>query len=136
MNKISIENLEDVSSSKEKMERKKLFFHFKNNSNSIVSNSNSLDLYETNNNSKYLSNNPSIESKENYDNNVENKDILDIKDTNAGNNCINFLRKKTKITFFITREPQKKTKTKLFTTTEYFKNTITNLFLEKTIIMI
>ena len=129
MKKFHIEHLKEISSSKEKIKKKQLFYLNKKSNNSKVSKS--LDLYKSNNNSKYLSNNPSTQSKKNYNYYIDRKDIFDIKDTNAGNNCINFLRKKTKITFFITREPQKKTKTKLFTTTEYFKNTITNLFLEK-----
>ena len=84
----------------------------------MVSKSNSLDLYETNNNSKYFSNNPSIEQKKNFDNHKGGKNILDIKDTKKGNNKINFLRKKTKINFIITKEVEKKPK---FFTTEYYK---------------
>ena len=118
MNKISKEDLNDISSSKENMKKKKSIFLNKNSFNSMVSKSNSLDLYETNNNSKYFSNNPSIEQKKNFDNYEGCKNILDIKDTKKGNNKINFLRKKTKINFIITKEIEKKPK---FFTTKYFR---------------
>ena len=116
--KFSKEDLNDISSSKENMKKKKSIFLNKNSFNSMVSKSNSLDLYETNNNSKYFSNNPSIEQKKNFDNFEGGKNILDIKDTKKGNNKINFLRKKTKINFIITKEIEKKPK---FFTTEYYK---------------
>ena len=116
--KFSKEDLNDISSSEENMKKKKSIFLNKNSFNSMVSKSNSLDLYETNNNSKYLSNNPSIEQKKNFDNFEGGKNILDIKDTKKGNNKINFLRKKTKINFIITKEVEKKPK---FFTTEYYK---------------
>ena len=61
--KFSKEDLNDISSSEENMKKKKSIFLNKNSFNSMVSKSNSLDLYETNNNSKYLSNNLSIEPK-------------------------------------------------------------------------
>ena len=118
MNKISKEDLNDISSSKENMKKKKSIFLNKNGFDSMVSKSNSLDLNETNNNSKYFSNNPSIEQKKNFDNYEGCKNILDIKDTKKGNNKINFLRKKTKINFIITKEIEKKPK---FFTTEYYK---------------
>ena len=103
MNKFALEDLKDISG------KKRLIFLNKNSINSIISKSNSLDLYETNNNSKYLSKNPSIEQKKNFDNYEGAKNILDIKDTKKGNNKINFLRKKTKINFIITKEIEKKT---------------------------
>ena len=112
MNKFALEDLKDISG------KKRLIFLNKNSINSIISKSNSLDLYETNNNSKYLSNNLSIEPKKNFDNHEGGKNILDIKDTKKGNNKINFLRKKTKINFIITKEIEKKPK---FFTTKYFK---------------
>ena len=116
--KFSKEDLNDISSSEENMKKKKSIFLNKNSFNSMVSKSNSLDLYETNNNSKYLSNNLSIEPKKDNDNFEDRKNILDIKDTKKGNNKINFLRKKTKINFIITKEVEKKPK---FFTTEYYK---------------
>ena len=116
--KFSKEDLNDISSSEENMKKKKSIFLNKNSFNSMVSKSNSLDLYETNNNSKYLSNNLSIEPKKDNDNFEDRKNILDIKDTKKGNNKINFLRKKTKINFIITKEIEKKPK---FFTTEYYK---------------
>ena len=112
MNKFSIEDLKNISG------KKRLIFLNKNSINSIISKSNSLDLYETNNNSKYLSKNPSIEQKKNFDNYEGAKNILDIKDTKKGNNKINFLRKKTEINFTITKDIEKKPK---FFTTKYFK---------------
>ena len=116
--KFSKEDLNDISSSEENMKKKKSIFLNKNSFNSMVSKSNSLDLNETNNNSKYFSNNPSIEQKKDFDNYEGCKNILDIKDTKKGDNKINFLRKKTKINFIITKEVEKKPK---FFTTEYYK---------------
>ena len=127
MKKFHIEKLKDISS-KEKMEKKQLFYLHENSSNSIVSKSISLDSFEANNNSKYSSNNPSTQSEINSDNYADNKLIFDNKDTNEGNNKFNLLRKKTKITFNITKRTKKKIK--FFTTTKYFKNT-NNLFFGK-----
>ena len=110
MKKFHIEHLKEISSSKEKIKKKQLFYLNKKSNNSKVSKS--LDLYKSNNNSKYLSNNPSTQSKKNYNYYIDRKDIFDIKDTNEGNNKFNFLRKKTKITF-ITKK-QKKKNEKLF----------------------
>ena len=107
MKKFHIEKLKDISS-KEKMEKKQLFFLHENSSNSIVSKSISLDSFEANNNSKYSSNNPSTQSEINSDNYADNKLIFDNKDTNEGNNKFNLLRKKTKITFNITKRTKKK----------------------------
>ena len=121
MNKFSKENLIDNSSSK-KTEKKQLFFLNKNNNTSILSKQNYLYYYESNNNLKHLSDNPSIESMENYSNYVGSKDIFDIKNiserNNNLNNNINFLRKKTKINFIITKQTEKKPK---FFTTNYTK---------------
>ena len=112
MNKFSKENLIDKSSSK-KTEKKQLFFLNKNNNTSILSKQNYLYYYESNNNLKQLSDNPSIESMKNYSNYVGSKDIFDIKNiserNNNLNNNINFLRKKTKINFIITKKTEKKT---------------------------
>ena len=128
MNEISEEDLNDISSSKENMEKKQSIFLNKNSFNSMVSKSNSLDLNETNNNSKYLSNNLlSIEPKKDNDNFEDRKNILDIKDTKKGNNKINFLRKKTKINFIITKDIEKKPK---FFTIKYFKKN-DNIFFGK-----
>ena len=127
MKKFHIEKLKDISS-KEKKEKKQLFYLHENSSNSIVSKSISLDSFEANNNSKYSSNNPSTQSEINSDNYADDKLIFDNKDTNEGNNKFNLLRKKTKITFNITKRTKKKIK--FFTTTKYFKNT-NNLFFGK-----
>ena len=121
MNKFSKKNLIENSSSK-KTEKKQLFFLNKNNNTSILSKQNYLYYYESNNNLKHLSDNPSIESMKNYSNYVGSKDIFDIKNiserNNNLNNNINFLRKKTKINFIITKQTEKKPK---FFTTNYTK---------------
>ena len=88
MKKFHIEHLKEISSSKEKIKKKQLFYLNKKSNNSKVSKS--LDLYKSNNNSKYLSNNPSTQSKKNYNYYIDRKDIFDIKDTNEGNNKFNF----------------------------------------------
>ena len=106
MNKFSLENIKD--SSKENTKKNKLFFLYKNSINSTLSKSNSLDSYELNNDSKCLISNPSIELSKNYDNYVDSKNILDIKDSNEGNNNINFLGKKTKVSFYITKHAKQK----------------------------
>ena len=106
MKKFHIEKLKDISS-KEKMEKKQLFYLHENSTNSIVSKSISLDSFEANNNSKYSSNNPSTQSEINSDNYADDKLIFDNKDTNEGNNKFNLLRKKTKITFNITKRTKK-----------------------------
>ena len=108
MNKFSLENSKDIPSSKENTKKNELFFLYKNSINSILSKSNSLDSYELNNNSKSLSSNPSIELSKTYDNYVDSKNILDIKDSNKGNNNINFLGKKTKVSFCITKQTKQK----------------------------
>ena len=127
MKKFHIEKLKDISS-KEKMEKKQLFYLHENSTNSIVSKSISLDSFEANNNSKYSSNNPSTQSEINSDNYADNKLIFDNKDTNEGNNKFNLLRKKTKITF---KKKQKKKKRKIvFITTKYFKKN-DNIFFGK-----
>ena len=119
MKKFHIEKLKDISS-KEKMEKKQLFYLHENSTNSIVSKSISLDSFEANNNSKYSSNNPSTQSEINSDNYADNKLIFDNKDTNEGNNKFNFLRKKTKITFNIEKQTENETK---FFTTKYITKT-------------
>jgi len=130
MIKFSIEDLNYIPPSEEKTEKKQSFFLYKN---LIVSNSNSLDSYDTNNNSKSLSNIPSIGQKENFNNHKDDKNILNIKDTIKGKNKvdkkINFLRKKTKNKFIITRQTEKKPK---FLTTEYIRKNV-NFFFEKDI---
>ena len=127
MKKFHIEHLKEISSSKEKIKKKQLFYLNKKSNNSKVSKS--LDLYKSNNNSKYLSNNPSTQSKKNYNYYIDRKDIFDIKDTNEGNNKFNFLRKKTKITF-ITKKQKKKKRKIVFITTKYFKKN-DNIFFGK-----
>ena len=95
-------------------------------SNSTFPKSNSLDSYELNNNSKYSSNNHSIELKKNYDNYVDSKDILDTKDINKENNNINFLGKKTKVSFCITKKPKQN---HIFFISKFMKNK-DNLFFQ------
>ena len=108
MNRFSIKNSKDIPSSKENTEKKKLFYLFKNSNNSTLSRPNSLDSFEQNSNINYLINNASIELGKNYDNYVNNKDLLDIKDTNEANNNINFLGNKTKVSFCITKKAKQK----------------------------
>jgi len=108
MNKFSLENFKDIPSSKENTKKNKLFFLYKKSINSTLSKSNSLEPYKLNNNSKCLSSNPSIELSKTYDNYVDSKNILDIKDFNEGNNNINLLGKKTKVSFCIIKQAKQK----------------------------
>ena len=101
MNKFSLENFKDIPSPKENTKKNQLFFLYKDSDNSTSPKSNSLDSYEPN---KCLSNNSSIELKKNFDNYVNSKDIFDIEDSNEANNNINFLGKKTKVSFCITKK--------------------------------
>ena len=122
MNKFSIENFKDSSSRKENAGKKQLFSLSKKTNNSTISKSNSLDSYDPNGNSKCLSDCGSIELKKNYDNCVDSKDILDIKDTNEANNNINLLGKKTKVSFCIKKQTKQKSR---------YKNDNVNLFFKK-----
>ena len=122
MNKFSIENFKDSSSTKENAGKKQLFSLSKKTNNSTISKSNSLDSYDPNGNSKCLSDCGSIELKKNYDNCVDSKDILDIKDTNEANNNINLLGKKTKVSFCIKKQTKQKSR---------YKNDNVNLFFKK-----
>ena len=122
MNKFSIENFKDSSSTKENAGKKQLFSLSKKTNNSTISKSNSLDSYDPNGNSKHSSNYSSIELKKNYDNYVDSKDILDIKDTNEANNNINLLGKKTKVSFCIKKQTKQKSR---------YKNDNVNLFFKK-----
>ena len=63
MNKFSIENFKDSSSTKENAGKKQLFSLSKKTNNSTISKSNSLDSYDPNGNSKHSSNYSSIELK-------------------------------------------------------------------------
>ena len=127
MNRFSIENSKDIPSSKENTEKKKLFYLFKNSNNSTLSRPNSLDSLEKNSNINYLINNASIELGKNYDNYVNNKDLLDIKDTNEANNNINFLGKKAKVSFCITKKAKQKP---IFFISKFMKHK-DNLFFKK-----
>ena len=122
MNKFSIENFKDSSSTKENAGKKQLFSLSKKTNNSTISKSNSLDSYDPNGNSKCLSDCGSIELKKNYDNCVDSKDILDIKDTNEANNNINLFGKKTKVSFCIKKQTKQKSR---------YKNDNVNLFFKK-----
>ena len=122
MNKFSIENFKDSSSTKENAGKKQLFSLSKKTNNSTISKSNSLDSYDPNGNSKCLSDCGSIELKKNYDNCMDSKDILDIKDTNEANNNINLLGKKTKVSFCIKKQTKQKSR---------YKNDNVNLFFKK-----
>ena len=122
MNKFSIENFKDSSSTKENAGKKQLFSLSKKTNNSTISKSNSIDSYDPNGNSKHSSNYSSIELKKNYDNYVDSKDILDIKDTNEANNNINLLGKKTKVSFCIKKQTKQKSR---------YKNDNVNLFFKK-----
>ena len=101
MSKFSIEKYKDIPLSKENMKKKNIFFLYKNSDCSTSPYSNSLDSFEPN---KCLNNSPSIELNKNDENYANNKDIFDIKDSNEGNNSINFLGKKTKVSFCITKK--------------------------------
>ena len=127
MNRFSIENSKDIPSSKENTEKKKLFYLFKNSNNSTLSRPNSLDSFEQNSNINYLINNASIELGKNYDNYVNNKDLLDIKVTNEANNNINFLGNKTKVSFCITKKAKQKP---IFFISKFMKHK-DNLFFKK-----
>ena len=127
MNRFSIKNSKDIPSSKENTEKKKLFYLFKNSNNSTLSRPNSLDSFEQNSNINYLINNASIELGKNYDNYVNNKDLLDIKDTNEANNNINFLGNKTKVSFCITKKAKQKP---IFFISKFMKHK-DNLFFKK-----
>ena len=124
MNKFSLENLTDISLSTKKTEKKQISFINENSSNSLIYKSNSNDLYKPKNNLIYLNNNPSIESKKSCDNYINDKDIFNIKDNNKRNNNlnnkINLLRKKTKVSFIISKKTEKKPK---FFTTKYMTKT-------------
>ena len=109
-----------------KKTNKKIKKHMNKFSNSTFPKSNSLDSYELNNNSKCSSNNHSIELKKNYDNYVDSKDILDTKDINKENNNINFLGKKTKVSFCITKKPKQN---HIFFISKFMKNK-DNLFFQ------
>ena len=122
MNKFSIENFKDSSSTKENAGKKQLFSLSKKTNNSTISKSNSLDSYDPNGNSKCLSDCGSIELKKNYDNCMDSKDILDIKDTNEANNNINLFGKKTKVSFCIKKQTKQKSR---------YKNDNVNLFFKK-----
>ena len=82
------ENLNELSSSKEKTEKKSFSFSNESSSGSIISPLNFLDLYELTNNSKLLNNNTIIKSKENYDRDVNEQFLFDIKNINEGNDNI------------------------------------------------
>ena len=114
MNVFSKENLNDISSS----------FLIEDSSNLVKFRSNSLDLYQPNNNIITLSNNPSEESRKSSANYVDAKITFNVKDINKVNNNLNneidLLRKKTKITFNIEKQTENETK---FFTTKYITKT-------------
>ena len=112
----SKEYLNELSSSREKTEKKSLSFSNESSSGSIISPSNFLDLYELSNNLKLLNNNQIIKSKENYDRDINGQQLLDIKNikdennniNNNTNNNITILGKKTKNIFDMKKITRKK----------------------------
>ena len=112
----SKEYLNELSSSREKTEKKSLSFSNESSSGSIISPSNFLDLYELTNDLKLLNNNPIIKSKENYDRDINGQQLLDIKNIKDENNNINtntnnnitLLGKKTKNIFDMKKITRKK----------------------------
>ena len=112
----SKEYLNELSSSREKTEKKSLSFSNESSSGSIISPSNFLDLYELSNNLKLLNNNQIIKSKENYDRDINGQQLLDIKNIKDENNNINtntnnnitLLGKKTKNIFDMKKITRKK----------------------------
>ena len=112
----SKEYLNELSSLREKTEKKSLSFSNESSSGSIISPSNFLDLYELSNNLKLLNNNQIIKSKENYDRDINGQQLLDIKNirdennniNNNTNNNITILGKKTKNIFDMKKITRKK----------------------------
>ena len=100
-----------IYTAKEKIKKKKLSFLNKNISYSVVLYSNSFNSFEPYNNNniniKYSSNNSTIETKKNYDNDIGSKDIFVVND---------LLGKKTKIIFNTIKQTEKKP---TFFTTKY-----------------
>ena len=93
-----------IYTAKEKIKKQKLSFLNKNISYSVVLYSNSFNSFEPYNNNniniKYSSNNSTIETKKNYDNDIGSKDIFVVND---------LLGKKTKIIFNTIKQTEKKT---------------------------
>ena len=112
----SKEYLNELSSSREKTEKKSFSFSNESSNGSIISPSNFLDLYELSNNLKLLNNNQIIKSKENYDRDINGQQLLDIKNikdennniNNNTNNNITLLGKKTKNIFDMKKITRKK----------------------------
>ena len=116
MNIISIENLTKKPSPKKKTEKQQLCFLNENCNCSDISRSNSNELSEKQiNNLKYYSNNSTIESRKNYDNDIDALENFDNNKLKKGNNNIKniknnitLLGKKTKIIFNTIKQTEKK----------------------------
>ena len=116
MNIISIENLTKKPSPEKKTEKQQLCFLNENCNCSDISRSNSNELSEKQiNNLKYYSNNSTIESRKNYDNDIDALENFDNNKLKKGNNNIKniknnitLLGKKTKIIFNTIKQTEKK----------------------------